>query len=122
VTLVEVLGGLALLAGLATRSVASVQALVALATVHLPHGFFLPDGVEFVLTLALRNTAIVVLGPGRVSIDHRLDVKNSAALRPRGATDVPSPMTGPRESSCTARRMDRTGPPSAPVSSGTQHP
>jgi putative oxidoreductase len=50
---VELLGGLALLPGAGTRIAATLLAvdmLVAMLTVHPRGGFFVPDGVEFVLT------------------------------------------------------------------------
>ena len=49
VTAVEFGGGLALLAGAATRASAALIAFsmaVAVATAHLSHGFFLPQGVR----------------------------------------------------------------------------
>ncbi|MBI2001159.1 MAG: DoxX family protein, partial [candidate division NC10 bacterium] len=54
VTLVELLGGLALLLGLFTRWAAiplAINMAVAILTVHLQAGFFLPNGYEFALTL-----------------------------------------------------------------------
>jgi putative oxidoreductase len=69
---VEVLGGLALVVGLGTRVAATLLAvdmLVALLRVHLPHGFFVPDGIEFVLTLLAGLVALAGLGPGPWSID-----------------------------------------------------
>jgi putative oxidoreductase len=59
---VELLGGLALVLGAATR--------VALLTVHLRGGFFVPDGIEFVLTLLAGALTLAVLGPGVPSVDH----------------------------------------------------
>jgi putative oxidoreductase len=72
VALAELLGGAALLVGLFTRPVAAVLALVmlgALFLVHLPAGFFAPDGIEFVLTLFAGAAALVLTGPGRFSLD-----------------------------------------------------
>jgi uncharacterized membrane protein YphA (DoxX/SURF4 family) len=43
--------------------------LVAIVTVHLPGGFFLPAGVEFALTLLAANVALVLLGSGEPSVD-----------------------------------------------------
>jgi putative oxidoreductase len=68
----ELGGGLALLAGAGTRVAAALLAftmVVAIATVHLPNGFFLPTGYEFALTLLLVNVAVVLTGAGRYSID-----------------------------------------------------
>ena len=69
---VEFLGGLALLIGLFTRWVAAMLAidmLVAILTVHAKGGFFVPDGVEFVLTLFGANMSLVLLGSGAASVD-----------------------------------------------------
>lgn len=43
--------------------------LVAMLTVHLRGGFFIPDGVEFVLTLFAACLALVGLGAGSWSVD-----------------------------------------------------
>lgn len=72
VTLVEFLGGLALVVGSFTRWAAALLAvdmLVAILTVHLKGGFFLPAGVEFALTLFAVNLALVLLGSGEASVD-----------------------------------------------------
>jgi putative oxidoreductase len=80
---VEIGGGMALLAGLFTRLSGALLAfamLVALVTVHLPNGYFLPNGVEFVLTLLLASVALTQTGAGRYSLDARLS----------GRTEVPA--------------------------------
>ena len=72
VTLVECLGGLALLLGLFTRWAAiplAINMLVAILTVHLRGGFFAPEGVEFTLTLLAANVALALLGSGEASVD-----------------------------------------------------
>jgi putative oxidoreductase len=69
---VEVLGGLALLVGVGTRMAATLLAvdmLVALLTVHIRGGFFVPNGIEFVLTLLAGLVTLAGLGPGPWSID-----------------------------------------------------
>jgi putative oxidoreductase len=69
---VELLGGLALLVGVGTRVAAALLAadmLVAMLTVHLRGGFFVPDGVEFVLTLFGACVALAGLGAGPWSVD-----------------------------------------------------
>ena len=72
VALVEFFSGLALIAGLFTRVAASGIAAIMLGAallVHAPAGFFLPDGAEFVLTLFGVVVALVIAGPGALSID-----------------------------------------------------
>jgi len=72
VGVVELLGGLALIAGLLTRLAGAglaINMLGALLLVHLPAGFFLPSGYEFVMMLAASATTIAVTGAGRYSID-----------------------------------------------------
>ena len=69
---VELLGGLALIAGLLTRLAGvglTAVMLGAMFLVHLPAGFFLPNGYEFVLMLAASATTLVITGAGRYSID-----------------------------------------------------
>ncbi len=75
VTLVEFLGGLAIAVGFFTRWAAALLAmdmLVAIMTVHLKGGFFVPAGVEFPLTLLAANVALVLLGSGEASVDDLL--------------------------------------------------
>lgn len=69
---VELLGGLALLAGAAARIAALALAgdmLVAILTVHARQGFFVPHGVEFVLTLLGACLTLAALGAGAFSVD-----------------------------------------------------
>ncbi len=75
VTLVECLGGLALLLGLFSRWAAiplAIDVAVAILVVHLPHGFFMPSGFEFPLTLLAANVALAFLGSGEWSVDRLL--------------------------------------------------
>lgn len=72
VTLVEFVGGLALVLGLFTRWAAiplAINMVVAILVVHWPAGFFLPNGYEFALTLLAANAALVLLGSGEASVD-----------------------------------------------------
>src|SRR5262245_21405059 len=57
----ELCGGVAMLFGVLTRFAGLVLAFVmavAIRTVHLPNGFFLPAGFEFALTLLLVNLGL----------------------------------------------------------------
>ncbi len=87
VTAAEFLGGLALVAGLFTRWAAlplAFSMLVAALTVHLKGGFFLPGGVEYVLTLFAATVGLSLTGSGAFSIDGllaRRDVASEAATR-----------------------------------------
>ncbi len=80
VTLVEFLGGLALLLGLFTRWAAvplAINMLGAILTVHLRAGFFLPDGYEFALTLLAANLALSLLGSGEASVERLLEKRKA---------------------------------------------
>jgi len=69
---VELFGGLALIAGLLTRLAGAGLAanmLGALFLVHLPAGFFMPNGYEFVLMLAASAATLAITGAGRYSLD-----------------------------------------------------
>jgi putative oxidoreductase len=72
VGLLEFFGGIALIAGLLTRPVAIGLAATMLGAIffaHLPAGFFLPNGYEFVLALFGAVAALALAGPGRWSLD-----------------------------------------------------
>lgn len=71
-TLVEFIGGIALIFGLLTRYAAAllcVDMLVALITYHAKNGFFVPKGVEFPLLLLIANINLVLAGAGALGID-----------------------------------------------------
>ncbi len=75
VTLVEFLGGLALVLGLGTRVAATflaINMLGAITLVHLKNGFFLPTGFEYAFTLLLVNAGLVLSGPGALAVDNLL--------------------------------------------------
>ena len=69
---IEVVGGLFLTIGLLTRIMGiflAVTMAVSLFVVHLPHGFFLPGGIEFHLLLTLASFSLVFSGAGNLSLD-----------------------------------------------------
>ena len=72
VAFVEFFGGLALVSGLLTR-LASLGLLstmvVAILKVHLPNGFFAPNGIEFPLALIGGTALLALTGAGSWSID-----------------------------------------------------
>lgn len=75
VTLLEVAGGVALLAGAFTRIAASLLAVdmfVAMVLVHLPNGFPAGDGgYEFTFVLTFAMAALALIGAGDYSVDAR---------------------------------------------------
>ncbi len=74
-TAVELLGGIALLLGVATKTAASllfVQMIVAAVLVHLPNGFFAANmGIELPFVLACSSLALAFLGSGKFSISQK---------------------------------------------------
>jgi putative oxidoreductase len=82
ITALEFGGGIALVLGLLTRLIALLLAfdmLGAILLVHLPAGFFLPQGYEFALTLLGAALAITLAGPGAWAVDALLGRGNTAA-------------------------------------------
>ena len=75
VALVEFFGGIALVLGFLTRLVAialAITMLGAILLVHLPAGFFAPEGFEFPLALFGATVALALGGPGKFSLDQKL--------------------------------------------------
>lgn len=72
VAFVELFGGVALVLGLLTRTTALGLAAVmagAIFFVHLPAGFFAPNGIEFPLALMGGAITLALTGPGALSLD-----------------------------------------------------
>jgi putative oxidoreductase len=72
-TLVEFLGGIALILGALTRWAAALLAInmaVAVLAVHAKHGFFLPAGYEYALTLLVANLSLMLAGGGVCALDN----------------------------------------------------
>jgi putative oxidoreductase len=68
----ELFGGIALALGVLTRVVAlglAVDMLGAIVLVHAAAGFFLPQGMEFVLALFAGAAALALTGAGAFSVD-----------------------------------------------------
>lgn len=88
VTFLELVGGALLVAGLFTRYVAPLLAatmVVAIATVHGPKGFFLPEGYEFALSLLVANVSLFLTGSGALALDNAIGRER----RPVAATAKP---------------------------------
>jgi len=71
VTLVEFVGGILLIVGVATRVAAAliaVDMIVAILFVHLKNGFFNPHGIEFPLTVLASMVCLVIAGGGALSL------------------------------------------------------
>jgi putative oxidoreductase len=72
VTFVELLAGLALVAGLLTRLGAlglAIDMVGAMLLVHLRNGFFLPQGFEYTFVLLGVLVGLMLSGPGAYSLD-----------------------------------------------------
>ena len=85
VSLLELVGGALLIVGLFTRWVSvplAIDMLVASLLVHLPAGFFAPNGVELVFVLLAGLLALALVGPGALALD-RLIAR--PGLNPAGA-------------------------------------
>jgi putative oxidoreductase len=77
----ELGGGILLVLGLLTRYVSVPLAFtmaVAIATVHLQHGFFLPQGYEFALLLGVASLTLGLQGSGAFALDNVVFGRQSA--------------------------------------------
>jgi putative oxidoreductase len=80
VALLEFFGGIALVLGLLTRLAGLglfFTMVGAMFLVHLPNGFFAPNGIEFTLALAGATMGFALMGAGRYSLDHLLATRRS---------------------------------------------
>jgi len=84
--LLELLGGAALIVGLWTRLAAlglACDVLGAIIVFHWKHGFFVPTGIEFVLSLFGATIALSLAGAGGYSIDALIARRRAdAAVQP----------------------------------------
>jgi putative oxidoreductase len=93
VAVTETVGGVLLIAGLATPLVGAALAIdmfVALLTAHIGHGFFVSDGgIELALLLGGASLGIALAGAGRFSLDASLDLPQRFSQRVRGVIATP---------------------------------
>jgi len=87
--LAELVGGLLLALGFATPLAATLiisVMFVAIATVHIKHGFFNSNqGYEFNLTLAAVALSVALMGAGPVSVDAALHLRDAGPVWGFGA-------------------------------------
>ena len=94
VAVTETVGGVLLIAGLATPlagTALAIDMIVALLTAHLSHGFFASDGgIELALLLGGASLGLALTGAGRFSLDAWLDLP-----RAMSRAHVPYPSKAP---------------------------
>jgi putative oxidoreductase len=82
--LAELGGGLLLALGLATPLAATLiisVMFVAIATVHIKHGFFNQNqGYEYALTLAVVALSLAIIGAGPISVDGALRLQDAGTV------------------------------------------
>lgn len=85
VATLELIGGIALIIGIAARPVAALLTLTmlgALVLVHASAGIFVETGgIELALILGAAAMAVALLGPGRLSLDNAIFGKRESKLR-----------------------------------------
>lgn len=85
VAVLELVGGIALILGLATRPVAillTLNMIGAIALVHAPAGVFVETGgFELVLMLGASALALALVGPGKLSLDNVFFGRATSKLR-----------------------------------------
>ena len=93
VTVVELVGGVLLVLGLMTRTVAACMGFVmagAAGFVHLRHGVFVADGGwELVGAIAGALLALAAAGPGRIGLVHLTHLVRTRPRKPPAAVAVP---------------------------------
>ncbi len=80
--IVEPLAGIALVLGLLTRLAGlaiAVDMTGAILFFHRFHGFFVPQGIEFVMMLATVGAVLALLGAGRMSADYVIHQRRARA-------------------------------------------
>jgi putative oxidoreductase len=83
VGLLEFFGGIALVLGVLTRPAAlglAITMIGAIVFAHLPAGFFLPNGYEFVLTLFAASSFLALAGAGGYSVDALIAARRGGTI------------------------------------------